>query len=386
MAGLAIQKPNTSTYTLEFKRQVLDFQKRHQLSYPEAALYFNIPTASTIYNWQKRWELYGASGLKSSPGRYKRQMKPQDPHYFIKYHYERIKHQATSTIKAATELIQQLPEYSTRFILHTIGLAKSVYYYHLNQDKQKDEQLLNHIKLIKQAHPNYGYRRLTFALKNEGLDVNHKRVQRIMQLNNLQVTAYGKKKRRYNSYRGQIGKIANNHLKRRFDAQKPYQKLVTDVSEFRYGKADINHRVYFSPILDLHSREVLDYEISSHPTVKLTLNPVQRLVKRLPQTQTQPILHSDQGFQYQTPIWQKTLKDNSISQSMSRKGNCLDNAAMESFFHIMKAEVMTTHYQTKPELVDAMKKWIHYYNNDRIKLKLGGKSPVQYRKLTTHFN
>ncbi|WP_062325050.1 hypothetical protein [Holzapfeliella floricola] len=106
----------------------------------------------------KQWELYGESGLQSCPGCPKRQIKPQDPHYFIKYHYERIKHQVTSTIKAATELIQQLPEYSTRFILHTIGLAKSVYYYHLNQDKQKDERLLNHIKLIKQAHPNYGYR------------------------------------------------------------------------------------------------------------------------------------------------------------------------------------------------------------------------------------
>ncbi|CAI2689458.1 IS3 family transposase ISLsa2 [Apilactobacillus kunkeei] len=386
LEGLSIQKPNIKTYSFDFRMQVLNFQKRHQLSYPKTALYFNIPTASTVYNWQKQWELHGESGLKSNSGRPKNKMKPQNPHYFIKYHYEKIKHHTSSTIKAATELIQQLPEYSTRFILHTIGLAKSVYYYHLNQDKQKDEQLLNHIKLIKQAHPDYGYRRLTFTLKNEGVDVNHKRVQRIMQCNHLQVTTYGKKKRRYNSYRGQIGKIAKNHLKRQFDTSKPYQKLVTDVSEFRYGKADIKHRVYLSPILDLYSREVLDYEISSHPTVKFTLKPVQRLIKRLPKTGVKPILHSDQGFQYQTPIWQKTLKDNAISQSMSRKGNCLDNAAMESFFHIMKAEVMTTHYQTKTELVDAMKKWIHYYNNKRIKLKLGGKSPVQYRKLTTQFN
>ncbi len=138
-------------------------------------------------------------------------------------------------------------------------------------------------------------------------------------------------------------------------------------------------KVYLSPILDLYNQEIISYEIAHQPQLSMVTTMLSKAVKRL-QTIDQPVLHSDQGWQYQMGIYQKALHKQGITQSMSRKGNCLDNAVMENWFGIMKTEFF---YQKKFDDVQSFKvglqEYIHYYNHDRIKQKLKGLSPVQYR-------
>ncbi|MEJ6399838.1 IS3 family transposase [Nicoliella lavandulae] len=269
-------------------------------------------------------------------------------------------------------------------ILKALRISRSTYYYirSIQNKPDKHAEIAKIIKDIKDKNKSYGYRRVCLELTNRGYRVNHKLVLKIMKKNNLLSSSYSRKTRKYNSYRGQVGKLKSNQLNRRFNTDRPYQKLCTDISEFRYGNCDINHRIYLSPIMDLFSGEIISYNISSHPNMNCVMKPLKeviQLVKDLPYRTT---IHSDQGAQYQSHIWQKELKKNKIFQSMSRKGNCIDNSPMESFFHIMKAEIMDCNYDFKEDLMSSMKIWIDYYNNHRIKTKLGGKSPVQYRKLS----
>ncbi|XIF19965.1 MAG: IS3 family transposase [Acetilactobacillus jinshanensis] len=204
-----------------------------------------------------------------------------------------------------------------------------------------------------------------------------------MQKYHLQCTKFSKKIRKYNSYHGIVIMIFPNLLNRNFKTNLRGRKLVTDVSEFRYGNQDIHHRVYLSPYMDLTTDEVVAYNISNHPTLNFTLKPLIKGLNKFKQLHLsyKTIVHSDQGIQYQSHEWHDTLRQYGAIQSMSRKGTCLDNAQMESFFHIMKAEMMDKHYQTEGQLIKAMKSWIWYYNHIRPKEKLGYRSPIEYRKL-----
>lgn len=266
-----------------------------------------------------------------------------------------------------------------------VKLPKSVYYYQLHRTQtEEDDPVTSKIRAVKQEHPAYGYRRVILALKNDHLVVNHKKVQRIMKAEGLQSTVYTKRIRKYNSYKGTVGKIAKNRLHRRFMTDRPFQKLVADVSEFRWGHKTTRERLYLEPVMDLYSDEILSFAISDHPTVAFALKPLHEALEGLPEHHYRTFVHTDQGFQYQSYAWRKELKSHRVCQSMSRKATCLDNAQMESFFHIMKAETVNSHdYQTREELERAMREWIKYYNKSRIKEKLGGLSPIDYRISTT---
>lgn len=158
--------------------------------------------------------------------------------------------------------------------------------------------------------------------------------------------------------------------------------MVTDVSEFRYGKMGQKERVYLSPIKDLCSGEIVSYSIGDRPTTDFVMKPLIELINQRPILKYRMTVHSDQGVQYQTNTWRQTLKHHHIFQSMSRWATCLDNASMESFSHTMKVELYYEHhYQTRSELVKAMKKWIEYYNQKRIRHTLKGKTPIEYRNL-----
>ena len=162
--------------------------------------------------------------------------------------------------------------------------------------------------------------------------------------------------------------------------RRPYQKLVADVSEFRYGNKSQDERVYLEPILDLFNGEVLAFNISNHPTVEFAVKPLKEALNQIPVLDYRTTVHTDQGFQYQHHHWQIVLKDHRAFQSMSRKGNCYDNSVMENFFGILKQEMYygTTYYSFE-ELKDAIERYIKYYNEKRIKEKLGWMSPVEYR-------
>ena len=178
----------------------------------------------------------------------------------------------------------------------------------------------------------YGSPRITIELQNRGYNVNKKRVARIMKENGIQAA---KKKRRYNSYKGTVGKIAPNILDRNFSTTRPYEKLGTDVTVFitPHGK------LYLSPVIDFHTREILAYDLSEHPNMMQIRRMLWNLTNKHGDSLKGAILHSDQGWQYQMLYYRKYLKEHSMIQSMSRKGNCLDNSPTENFFGRLKTEM-----------------------------------------------
>lgn len=255
------------------------------------------------------------------------------------------------------------------------GLSRSTFYYYLKGQQHPDKyatlkEEIGHI--FEQNKNRYGYRRVHSVLRSTGYEINHKTTLKLMKGLGLRGKQH---KHKYKSYKGTVGKIAPNTLNREFKATKPFEKLVTDVTEF----AVCDQKVYFSPILDLYNSEIVSYDISRSPNFKQTKEMLNGLFEKLPR-RARPLLHSDQGWQYQMKEFQGLLKDNNITQSMSRKGNCLDNSVMENFFGRLKVEMF---FGEKFDSVDAFERnlvdYIRYFNNDRISLKLNGMSPIQYR-------
>ena len=234
----------------------------------------------------------------------------------------------------------------------------------------------------------YGYRRITLELTNRGFHINHKKVKRLMKRLGLYGIA---PKAKYKSYKGAINGTVKNQLlnkvvdeenhktcyERDFTTTECDEKWTTDISEFHIAAG----KLYLSPILDMHSREIISFSISNSPNYEQTkemLNYAFKTHKDLKGL----IFHSDQGWQYQMQPYHKVLKEQGIIQSMSRKGNCLDNSPMENFFGIMKREMFYGHeyeFKTLDELRIAMKEYIKYYNTQRITVKLKGLTPIQYR-------
>jgi transposase InsO family protein len=181
--------------------------------------------------------------------------------------------------------------------------------------------------------------------------------------------------KKYKSYRGKVGKIAPNLLQRNFKATEANQKWVTDVTEFSL----FGEKLYLSPILDLYNGEIISYNISSRPTFHQTNDMLEKAFIKIPDG-TELVLHSDQGWQYQMKRYQDLLKEKGIKQSMSRKGNCLDNSVMESFFGLLKSELLYLQtFESIDQFKEELEEYLYYYNNKRIKGKLKGLSPVQYR-------
>ncbi len=218
----------------------------------------------------------------------------------------------------------------------------------------------------------YSYRRITLELRNQGHSVNHKRVQRIMAELGLKSIVRMKK---YRSYKGHLGKVAPNIIERDFQATKPNEKWVTDITEFKL----FGEKLYLSPILDLYNGEIITYTIDSRPVYTLVSTMLEQAFKRLHNEDTL-LIHSDQGWHYQMAQYRDALQERGITQSMSRKGNCYDNAVMESFFGILKSEFLyIEEFESIEQFKEELVAYIKYYNHKRIKVKLKGMSPVQYR-------
>ena len=270
-------------------------------------------------------------------------------------------------------------EFSLDILLKIIKLARSTYYYHLKQLDQsdKDDQVKAEIQSIYTEHKgNYGYRRMTLELRNRGFVVNHKKVQRLMKV--LGLTARIRRKRKYSSYQGEVGKKADNLIQRQFEATKPMQKCYTDVTEFAIPAS--SQKLYLSPVLDGFNSEIISYNLSTSPNLVQMKAMLEQAFTANHYENT--ILHSDQGGQYQHDFYHHFFKNKGIQPSMSRKGNSPDNGMMESFFGILKSEMFYGYeksLQSLKQLEQAIVDYIDYYNNKRIKVKLKGLSPVQYR-------
>ena len=272
-----------------------------------------------------------------------------------------------------------MPEFPLDILLKIIKLARSTYYYHLKQLnlEDKNQAVKNEIETIYNEHKgNYGYRRITLELRNRGFIVNHKKVQRLMKM--LGLRARIRRKRKYSSYHGTVGKRVGNIIQRQFEASKPMEKCYTDITEFSIPTS--NQKLYLSPILDGYNSEIIAYSLSSSPNLDQLKDMLKQAFREEQYEST--ILHSDQGWQYQHEFYHSFLEDKGIQPSMSRKCNSTDNGMMESFFGILKSEMFYGYEQTFKsikELEGAIVDYIDYYNNKRIKVKLKGLSPVQYR-------
>ena len=267
-------------------------------------------------------------------------------------------------------------EFKLSLLLEIAELPRSTYYYYIKHMKDEDKYSEIRKQITDIFHANkgrYGYRRITMEMHNRGYVINHKTVLRLMNEEKIKCMVRIKK---YRSYKGEVGKVAPNLLERDFSTSAPNEKWVTDVTEFSlFGR-----KLYLSPILDLYSSYLVSYTISEHPALSLVLNMARQALSVLSRG-AEPILHSDQGWQYQHKQYQKLLKDHGIKQSMSRKGNCLDNAVIENFFGLVKSELLyMKEFDSMDQFKDELIEYLDYYNNRRIKAKLKGLPPAVHRK------
>jgi putative transposase len=270
-------------------------------------------------------------------------------------------------------------EHRLDVLLEIAGLARSTFFYHQNRLTQPDPriELKTAITAVfENSRRRYGHRRVHAVLTGQGWRVAKKTVLKLMRRLGLHCPV--RRKKRYNSYRGEAGRTAPNLLNRDFTATAPNQKWVTDVTEFRVG----DRKLYLSPVMDLFDHQIIAYAIGDSPNLNLTNNSLRDALAALAPGQA-PLVHSDQGFQYQHPSWQRLLADAGATQSMSRKANCYDNAVIENWFGHLKEELFNhTRYVSVDALTEALHDYVGWYNNHRISTQLEGLSPVHYRTQT----
>ncbi|STG51897.1 transposase [Escherichia coli] len=385
------------SYSPEDKLCVVLYALGHSESLPRIAARFNIPSHNTVKNWIKGYRKSGneafirrrkEKSMTRSDDTHENEanMTPEEMKNELRYlRAEKCiseSHAGASPGKKApgagekTKVIRSLRcGHCQSDLLKAAGLARSTLYYQLSLQKAKDKyaDVKQLIASIFHEHRGcYGYRRIHCELQKRGLKFSGKTVRKLMQQLGLKSPVRLKK---YRSYRGNMGLAAENILQRQFKAEAPCEIWVTDITEFRAG----GQKLYLSPILDLFNGEIVAWETACRPTEELVKRMLNKGLESLAEGE-KPLLHSDQGWHYRIKSYQSALADRGLVQSMSRKGNCLDNAVMENFFGHLKEEMYYRRdYRNVEELENAVNEYITYWNQKRIKLSLGGLSPVEYR-------
>ena len=420
--GVQALKHGWHSYSSEFKKEAIERVLIHNESALSVSIDLGLPGKCTLNAWIKSYIENGYNVVTKKKGRPSTRDKEKEDSRragerertpsraaieedrrsrilkkIVCLNSRGRKEEKEQLTKAVTELRQEL-KCSLDFILETINsndslphLPRSDYYYWKNRidPDTKNSALMDAITTIyTDNHKRYGYRRITLQLKNEGWTVNHKAVKRLM----VKLKLYGVTPRaKYKSYKGDFnGTVDNKLLYKRVDTKRHRteyirdfsttdvnEKWTTDVSEFHIAAG----KLYLSPILDMHNREIVSYNISRNPSFVQTTDMLNKAFSRFKDL-SHLIFHSDQGWQYQMFQYHKALKERGITQSMSRKGNCLDNSPMENFFGKMKNEMFYGHeyeFKTLEQLQKAMEEYIEYYNKERIQVKLKGLTPCQAR-------
>ncbi|WP_115199623.1 IS3-like element IS1397 family transposase [Escherichia coli] len=385
------------SYSPEDKLCVVLYALGHSESLPRVAARFNIPSHNTVKNWIKGYRKSGneafirrrkEKSMTRSDDTHENEanMTPEEmknelrylraENAYLKAMQEHLLEKKPPGAGEKTKVIRGLRcGHCQSDLLKAAGLARSTLYYQLSLQKAKDKyaDVKQLIASIFHEHRGcYGYRRIHCELQKRGLKFSGKTVRKLMQQLGLKSPVRLKK---YRSYRGNMGLAAENILQRQFKAEAPCEKWVTDITEFRAG----GQKLYLSPILDLFNGEIVAWETACRPTEELVKRMLNKGLESLAEGE-KPLLHSDQGWHYRIKSYQSALADRGLVQSMSRKGNCLDNAVMENFFGHLKEEMYYRRdYRNVEELENAVNEYITYWNQKRIKLSLGGLSPVEYR-------
>lgn len=399
-------------YDGKFKIKVVEHMLTNKLSVRKTASIFGIHSHCTVSKWKEKYIKEGKESLLKNSrkreikivknNRDKKEKKSNEEYSSLDYkqlqkkikslqkkmEYLEAENAYLKKLKCPSSPAEKITErekvivilelrqtYPLRLLLKCSKVSKSNFYYHLKklQEEDKDSVIKEEILSIFEVNNGcYGYRRITLELKNRGYKINHKKVRRLMKLMELKCTIRAKK---YSSYQGTVGTVASNIINRNFVAEAPNQKWTTDVTQFLVGGI----KLYLSAILDMYNGEIIAYDISEHPNLEQVMRMLDKAFEKIDDN-TNLILHSDQGSLYQHEKYQKKLEEKGIIQSMSRKGNCLDNSPIENFFGILKSEFFYGYkFDDVNEFKVKLENYIYYYNNDRIKEKLNGQSPVKYR-------
>lgn len=286
------------------------------------------------------------------------------------------------TTKEKVNVVNELrTKYELKVLLEMAKIPLSVYYYQVKSIKNevnKYEDIENEIDYLylEKHKKRIGYQRIYIELKNQGIKIGKNKVLEIMRKK-----GYVKQKkvnyRKYNSYKGDLGGVKENVLKQNFKATKPYEKAGTDITMFRVKE----EAVYLSPVIDFYTREILSYEVGTNAKLEKVLNMIKKLKEKHKENIKGMIIQSDQGVQYQNSRYSDLLKEYEIVQSMSRKGNCLDNSPTENFFGRLKEEIWYNKeykYENSKDLIKEIHNYIEYYNETRIVTRLKT-SPINFR-------
>ncbi|WP_423202030.1 IS3 family transposase [Lactococcus lactis] len=411
VAGLQRNRQRTA-YDSNFKLNAVNLYLTSKKSYREVANQLELNNPALITRWVIEYRQKGEFAFISKPrGRPRKegkvtQSKPrnskkelseleqqlaeaQKENLYLQVeneYFKRAEEAAKGTGNAGkSRLVQSLQgqfKFPLQLLLRASGLARSTYFYWLKRFERpnKDEAIEQAMLAIRKEHKNAGYRPMVQLLKTKGFYVNHKKVQRLMKKLGLRVTSFWRKSRKYNSYKGTVGKIAKNKLQRRFNTRIPHQKITTDTTEFKYYEKGTQKKAYLNPFLDLFNNEIVSFELSKQPTYQPISTALHQALEATSDCLYRRTFHSDQGWAYQMANYVYTLRRHRVFQSMSRKGNCHDNSVMENFFGLLKQEIYYGRvFNSYQELSQAITEWIGYYNTKRIKKKLNWMSPTQFR-------
>ncbi|APO43365.1 hypothetical protein BS614_04390 [Paenibacillus xylanexedens] len=261
-------------------------------------------------------------------------------------------------------------------LLTVAGIPRSSYYkWRATQPQRdarqdRDREIKEHMMAIHFTNREFGYPRMTTALWEAGLNVNHKKVWRLMR--ELSIQSVIRRKRKKSFYTPSV--IYPNRLKRKFHATAPQQKMVTDITYISDGSTF----VYLSVIQDLFNNEIVAWQLSKRNDVQLVLDTVEQWTQK--RDVSEAVLHSDQGFQYTSQAYNTRLEAFGVKGSHSRKATCLDNACIESFFSHLKTEKLYLNQcNSEAEIRQAVEDYMYNYNYRRFQAKLKQRAPIEYR-------
>ncbi|MHA3066523.1 IS3 family transposase [Lacticaseibacillus saniviri] len=385
--------------TGQLRVSLVKWKQHNQASVQDTCAHFDVLSVEAVVRWERVYNVFGEQallemrqGVRTHHKRIRsgQDQAPRTGEFILADTRRRLKKITRLEEASKRQLSQVIMELRAKYrlvdLIRALPISMSVFQYWQKklQEPDVDEELKRRVTEVFKAHKGtYGVPRVTAAIRKmyakEGrTKPNHKRIQRIMSELGLNSSVYRKRTRKYDSSKGPRGRVAKNRLRRRNMANRPYQKLVTDVTELKATNGD---KAYLEVIKDLWSNRIVSWAVSPHPNLEFALKPLNQLIKDLPQTGYQVTLHSDQGWQYQHRSWRKSLKRGRIKQSMSRRSTCLDNAACETVFDKLKTEIgQAKSYANYETLKTAIDEWINYYNTERIQIKLGGQSPLEFEQ------